>query len=100
MCHYYPGDTELVLNLQKMKENLKEKTKESITESTTDRTTESTTDRILRLIKENPHITNEQIAQIVGITEDGVFYHTSKLRKKGIIICKDGKQKGHWEILK
>ena len=69
------------------------------TDKTTDRTTESTTEWILRLIKENPRITNSQIAAIIGITEDGVYYHTTKLRKDGIIVRKDGKQKGYWEIV-
>ena len=71
----------------------------SAMESTTDRTTESTTEWVLRLIKENPRITNAQIATIVGITEDGVYYHTTKLRKDGKIVRRDGKQKGYWEII-
>ena len=69
------------------------------TDKTTESTTESTTEWILRLIKENPRITNSQIAAIIGITEDGVYYHTTKLRKDGIIVRKDGKQKGYWEIV-
>lgn len=48
--------------------------------------TKSTTEWILRLIKENPRITNSPIAAIIGITEDGVYYHTTKLRKDGIIV--------------
>ena len=94
---YFPTEeTELILDLVN---RTTERTTDSTTERTTDRTTESTTEWVLRLIKENPHITNAQIAAIVGITEDGVYYHTTKLRKDGVIVRKKGKQKGYWEII-
>ena len=96
--------TELVLNLKEMKEaltvNTTETTTKSTTETTTESTTESTTERILEIIKNNPKITNREIAEMLGLTEDGVFYHTKKLRMKGRIRRIDGDFGGHWEILK
>lgn len=47
------------------------------TESGTE-TTQKTTEKILRLIKENPSITNKELARLCDITEDGVFYHIKK----------------------
>ncbi len=37
---------------------------------------EKTTEKILRLIKENPKITNKELANACGITEDGVYWNT------------------------
>ena len=37
---------------------------------------EKTTEKILRLIKENPEITNKELADACGTTEDGVYWNT------------------------
>ena len=83
-----------------MKEALTVNTTETTTESTTETTTESTTERVLEIIRNNPKITNREIAEMLGLTEDGVFYHTKKLRMKGRIRRIDGDFGGHWEIIK
>ena len=41
--------------------------------TTTERTTESTTESILSAIRNNPSITQRELAEIVGITTDGVY---------------------------
>lgn len=58
-----------------------------------------TTEKILALIKENPKITNEQLAEQLGITSDGVYYQTQKLRKQGILHRIGGRKDGSWEII-
>ncbi len=55
---------------------------ETTTERATETTTETTTERIIRLIKENPQISNKELADACGITEDGVYWNTKKLKKK------------------
>lgn len=65
---------------------------------TTNKERQKTTDKILALIKANPRITNEQMAEYLGITADGVYYQTQKLRKAGIIIREKGKKIGYWII--
>jgi ATP-dependent DNA helicase RecG len=35
--------------------------------------TEKTTEKIVRLMKSNPYITNKELAEVCGITEDGVY---------------------------
>ena len=67
---------------------------------TTETTTETTAERILRLIKENPKITNKELAKACGITEDGIYWNTQKLRKNNIIKRVGGRFGGHWEIIK
>lgn len=59
----------------------------------------STTDKILDVIRINPHITNRELAEMFGLTEDGVFFHTKKLRMLGRIQRVKGKKGGHWEII-
>lgn len=79
-------------------ETIKEITTETTTETTTERATETTTERIIRLIKENPQITNKELADACGITEDGVYWNTKKLKKKNIIRRVGPDFGGHWEI--
>ena len=43
------------------------------TEKTTVITTKKTTEKIVRLMKSNPYITNKELAEVCGITEDGVY---------------------------
>ena len=72
------------------------------TEKTTEKsgiTTEKTTEKIVRLMKENPQITNKELADACGITEDGVYWNTKKLRKNNIIRRVGGDKGGHWEVL-
>lgn len=69
------------------------------TETTTVSTTETTTEKIIRLMKEDPHITNKELADACGITEDGVYWNTKKLRKNNAIRRVGGKFGGYWEVL-
>ena len=68
------------------------------TESGTE-TTQKTTEKILRLIKENPSITNKELARLCDITEDGVFYHIKKMKAAGIIRRIGPDKGGHWEVI-
>ena len=75
---------------------------ETATETTTEKsekTTEKTTEKIIRLIRENPHITNKELAAACDITEDGVYWNTKKLRKNNIIRRVGGDFGGYWEVL-
>ena len=50
-------------------------------------------------MRENPKITNKELAVACGITEDGVYWNTKKLRKNNIIRRVGGDFGGHWEVL-
>ena len=75
-------------------------TTEKTTEKTTKKTTEKTTEKILGLISINPNVTTEELARMCDITPDGVYYHTKRLREKGILIREGGRKDGHWIIVK
>ena len=70
------------------------------TEKTTEKTTEMTTEKILSLILENPNITTEELARVCDMTPDGVYYHTKRLREKGVLIREGGRKEGHWVVVK
>ena len=63
-------------------------------------TTEKTTEKILSIIAENPNVTTEELANMCNITPDGVFYHTKRLREKGVLIREGGRKEGHWVVVK
>ena len=52
---------------------------------TTQKTTQKTTQRILEQMKANPYVSREELAEICGLTSDGIKYNIRKLREKGII---------------
>lgn len=61
---------------------------------------EKTTEKILRLINENPYITNQVLAAECGITIDGVFWQIRKLKQKGILVRIGADKGGFWKIIK
>lgn len=65
-----------------------------------EKTTGKTKKKILSFIFENASITNEQLAKLCGLTEDGVYYHIKKMKGQGILKRIGGRNNGHWEILK
>jgi len=71
-----------------------------ITFPTKIRTTQKTTQKIIALIKSNPSITCKELATRIGdITEDGIKYHLSKMKKDGKIKWVGPAKGGHWEII-
>lgn len=57
-------------------------------------------DRILAEIRNNPKVTRNELAGLLGLTSDGVKYHLQKLTKEGVIIHQGSTRSGYWEILK
>ena len=71
---------------------------EATMEITTEKT-EKTTEKIIRMIKKNPKITNKELAEACGITEDGVYWNTKKLKKNNIIRRVGSDKGGRWEVI-
>ena len=55
---------------------------------------------VLLLVQKNPSITQKQIAQQIGKSERTVKTITVNLVQKGILIRRNGKRNGHWELLR
>ena len=90
-----PGETELVLTLQKMKEKVKEKPKEKVKEKPKEKPKE----KILSIIRENPEVTYEQLEELTGLSESSIYRHMRSLKENGILLRVDGDRGGHWEII-
>lgn len=63
-------------------------------------TPQSTQDKIIEQIHNNPKITRNELASILGITSDGVKYHLQKMTTDGIIVRRGSARGGHWEIVR
>ena len=61
-------------------------------------TTEKTTEKILRLMRENPFVTTAELAQECGLTPDGIYFHTKRLREHGIIRREGSRKNGRWIV--
>ncbi len=61
---------------------------------------EKTSDKVYGFILENPKITTEELARVCDMTPDGVYYHTKRLREKGVLIREGGRKEGHWIVVK
>lgn len=68
--------------------------------TTQETTPETTQEKILANIRKNPSITRKKLAEIIGITTDGVKYHLEKMSGNGIIKHVGPTKGGYWEILK
>ena len=81
------------------KQKTPQKTTEKTTEKTAEKTTEKTTEKLLTILRENPQISNRELANLLGISEDGVYYNTKKLKAAGILRRVGPDKGGHWEII-
>ena len=57
-------------------------------------------DKIIALIKQNPNITQKEMAKILDISREKVKYHIAVLKENNIIIREGSTKKGFWKILK
>lgn len=61
---------------------------------------ETTQEKIIKLIKENPNITQAEMSKILDITRDGISYNIKVLKDEGKIRRVGATKKRYWEILK
>ena len=59
-----------------------------------------TQQNIIKLIKNQPSITQKEIAKELNITRDGVKYNMNVLKELGIVVREGSTKKGIWKILK
>ena len=51
-------------------------------------------------MRENPKVTAEQLAEIIGITANGVRYHIKKLKTDQVITREGPTKSGKWVVIK
>ena len=52
------------------------------------------------MIKENPSITRKEMAEKIGISDDGIKYNLSKLKQMNILTRVGSDRSGTWKISK
>jgi len=64
-------------------------------------TVETTVERILKLIENNPSITQQQLIEKLNLTRRGVEWNIKKLKEKGLIIRRGPSrgEGGYWEVI-
>ena len=62
-------------------------------------TRKTTAERIIEEIRKYPFTTREQLAEVIGITPDGIKKQLDKLKKTGKIRHVGATKNGHWEII-
>lgn len=60
--------------------------------------TRDSREEIIKLIKEKPSITREELAEFIGITVKGVDYHIGKLQKEGVLKREGSRKTGTWVL--
>ena len=75
------------------------KTSEKTTEKTTEKITGKTTEKILCIIKNNPRVTYRELAEVLEMTEDGIYWSVKQLRKQGLLHRIGGRKEGYWQVV-
>lgn len=77
-----------------------EKTTLYPTEKATEKATEKTSVRmsIARAIADDPFVTMDELAEMFGLTQDGVYYHIKALRREMNLCRMGGRKSGRWVI--
>lgn len=57
-------------------------------------------DKIISLIKNNPKVTQKEMAEMLDISREKVKYHIAVLKENNIIKREGSTKKGNWKILK
>ena len=68
-------------------------------EKTVERTVEKTVEKILQLIKENPRMTQEELAEKTKLSRRGIEWNINKLKEAGRIKRVGPDKGGNWEVL-
>lgn len=87
-----------IMKGNELNENNGETTPKTTLKTTLKTTPKTTSEQILKYMKENPAITISELADLLGITVDGVKYHTRKLQKEGRIHREGGNKGGYWVV--
>lgn len=61
---------------------------------------ETTQETVMRLMRENPSITQRSLAEKLGLSDGGLKYHIDKMRRAKRIRHVGPTKAGYWEVLK
>ena len=90
----------LVATSLKTQQKTQQITTQKTTQKTTRKTTQKTTQIILAAILENASVTRKELADLCGISSDGIKWQLKQMQEKGIIRRVGPDKGGHWEVIK
>ena len=96
-CNKAGNSTEFIEFMLKMISDTIDETSNITTQEITQETTQ---EKILKLIKNNPNITQTQMATALGLTRDGISYNIKQMKDNGIIERIGATKNGKWIIKK
>lgn len=56
--------------------------------------------KVVSLILKNPEITQDKMAEIIGMSKNGIRYAMNKLKNRGVLVREGATKKGKWSIKK
>lgn len=88
-------------NTQKPSDSTQKSTQiaSSDTHKSTQKASDSTQKRILEIIEEPPHASRKDIAERIGMSEDGVKKQLANLKRMGLIERVGAARGGYWKII-
>ena len=92
------GDFRVIFRKEQLPE-IDSKTTQKTTQKTAHESLNETQLKILEILKENPSITQKQMAEIMDLTRDGIKYNICVLKDLNIIRRVGSDRKGYWEII-
>ena len=92
---YKVGTNEVILTFPRPGNSTTQKTEVK----TNQKTTRKTAQKILELIQQDNKITKVRLAELCGISYDGIKWQIDNMQTKGIIRRVGGDNGGHWEIM-
>ena len=96
-CNKAGNSTEFIEFMLKMINDTIDETSKITTQEITQETTQ---EKILKLIKENPNITQTQMATALDLTRDGISYNIKQMKENNIIERVGATKNGKWIIKK
>lgn len=94
-CNKAGNSTEFIEFMLKMIDATIDETAKNTTQEITQETTQ---EKIIKLIKDNPSITQTQMANALGLTRDGITYNIKQMKNNGVIERLGATKNGLWII--
>ena len=94
-CNKAGNSTEFIEFMLKMIDATIDETAKNTTQEITQETTQ---EKIIKLIKDNPSITQTQMANALGLTRDGITYNIKQMKNNGVIERVGATKNGMWII--
>jgi len=84
---------------QEISKGTAQETSKGTAQETAQETTQETVTKIIEQIRLNPVVTRKELANIIGLSEDGIKYQLKNLKNQGVIKRVGPRKGGYWEII-